>query len=424
MVGNPLDAAPSAGVVTSADEARWGREAASSALSGPIHDDESDLTHALIDLVDKTDLGGSCFHERLAALEVEYGDRTYSQLIFLLCHLQFDPAAARAHWQSVNEHRAELEEKWGSRIDPRVALTSYFLQVHRQLDRPTIIEMRLLEETLAYAYRDELTGLRNFRFFELYLFHELLRSDQYSSPLSLVMFDVDDFKNYNDCFGHAAGNDALATIGRLISECCRRVDVPARYGGEEFAIILPATPKLGARMVADRVRSSIEAVLGSGESGATLTVSGGVATYPGDADCGEELIHRADEALYQAKSKGKNRVEIYGEHGRSYHRVETALSGRLVVPGAELHDFTTVDVSEGGLRFVTDIALPAATLVDLRLRVPGHDSELKLGGRVVKCEPAEAEEGGHDTAIRVVDVSARDRMVLSRYLGELSRQAG
>jgi diguanylate cyclase (GGDEF)-like protein len=379
---------------------------------------DAELTHALIELVDSTDLGGADFYERLARLEAESGPAVYSQLLFLLCHLRFEPAEAKTHWTNIIEHRVGLEEGWGSRIDPRVALASYFLQVHRQLESPTIIEMRLLEETRAYAYRDELTGLRNYRFFELYLFHELLRSDQYSSPLSLVMIDVDNFKGYNDQLGHAAGNDALATVGRLISESCRRVDVPARYGGEEFTVILPATPKLGAQMVADRIRKSVEQQLAYGETEHALTISAGVATYPGDADSSEELIARADEALYQAKSKGKNRVEIYGENRRSYHRVEAELSGRLVAPSREPHTFTTVDISEGGLRFLTDAELPKSALVDLRLNLPGSEREIELGGRVVKSSPAEG--GKHDTAIRVVDLHARDRVLLIEYVLELA----
>ena len=409
----------SSGDGPAAEVVRWGKRAlAQDAPPSAEGDELADLTHDLIETVDSTDLGGEEFYERLAVLEARYGESAYAQLIFLLCHLEFEPSQAKAHWQRIVEHRAGLEERWGAPIDARVALASYFLQVHRQLDSPTIIEMRLLEETRAYAYRDELTGLRNYRFFELYLFHELLRSDQYSSPLSLIMLDVDDFKSYNDRHGHAAGNDALATIGRVISEACRRVDVPARYGGEEFAIILPATPKLGTQMVAERVREMVEQQLGYGETGAGLTISAGVATYPGDAGSSDELIRRADEALYRAKSRGKNRVEIFGENRRSYHRVEARLSGRLIAPSAEPHSFTTVDISEGGLRFLTDAELPLEALVDLRLTLPGHDHEIEVGGRVVKCEPAE--NGGHDAASRVVELSAGNRIVLSRYLQELS----
>lgn len=410
----------SPGETPAAGSIRWGIGETRQVTAAPFGGDDAgtDLTRALIELVHSTDVRGGEFYARLAGLEAQYGQEVFSQLIFLLCHLKFEPGEANSHWNRIVEHRVGLEESWGSPIDPRVALVSYFLQVHPQLDNPTIIEMQLLEETRAYAYRDELTGLRNFRFFELYLFHELLHSDQYSSPLSLILVDIDDFKRYNDQLGHAAGNEALAAVGRLISESCRRVDVPARYGGEEFAIILPTTPKLGARTVADRVRESIEEHMGSAGSGSGLTVCAGVATYPGDADSSEELIRRADEALYRAKSKGKNRVELYGEDRRSWERVQTRLTGRLVAPSSEPRSLTTIDISMGGLRFLTDVELPNSALVDLRLVLPGHDHEIEVGGRVVKCSPSES--GGHDTAIRIVDLSARDRRTLGAYLQELA----
>ena len=408
-----------ASIQPAADPARWGDREARQELGAAVgaEDVDESLTNALIELVDSTDLGGAEFYDRLSTVEAEYGDSAYSQLIFLLCHLRFEPAEAKSHWLSIVEHRAGLERSWGSAIDARVALASYFLHVSRQLESPTIIEMRLLEETRAYAYRDELTGLRNYRFFELYLFHELLRSDQYSSPLALIMLDVDDFKLYNDHFGHSVGNKALAEVGRIISESCRRVDVPARYGGEEFAIIRPATPKVGALMVADRTREAIEEELGRGDPERRLTVSAGIAIYPADASSSEELVQRADEALYGAKSKGKNRVELFGENRRSYRRVKARLSGQLIAASSEPHVFTTVDISEGGWRFLTDVELATDSLVDLRVTVPGHDREFNLGGRVVKCELAES--GEHDSAIRVVDLSTRDRQTLARYLLEL-----
>lgn len=373
------------------------------------------VDRALIDLIDATELEGDSFHSGLEALHSRHGPRVYARLLSLLCHLRFPPDEAERRWRELLEHRRRLEERWGAPVDLRVALASFFLQVDRRLENPTLIEMRLLEQTQAFAYRDELTGLRNYRFFELYLFHELQRSQQYAWPLSLILLDVDDFKPYNDRLGHIAGNEALAVIGRLIAAACRRVDISARFGGEEFAIIVPATPKLGALQLAERSRTAIAVHDWGGDP---LTVSAGVATFPGDATDGNELVRHADEALYLAKSKGKNQVQLYGDSRRSYRRISVELAGQLLAPAAEPRPVRTVDVSEAGLRFLCDIELAPGSLVDLKLELPDLDREIRVAGRVVESTQ---EATGHGAAVRVVDLSNRDRRRLSEYLSRAAR---
>lgn len=371
---------------------------------------EAGLDRSLLDLIDTTELGGEAFYSGLEALCAAHGAAVYARLLMLLCHLRFEPEEAKCHWDQLLEHRRKLEERWGAPVDLRVALASFFIHVDRQLENPTIIEMRLLEQTQAFAYRDELTGLRNYRFFELYLFHELQRSKQYGWPLSLILLDVDNFKAFNDRYGHGAGNEALATVGRLLAEACRRVDISARYGGEEFAIIAPATPKPGAEQLAERARLAIAAHEWSPEP---VTISAGVATFPGDAADTDQLVHRADEALYLAKAEGKNQVQLYGGNRRSHRRVPIELTGLLLAPAMEPHKVTTVDVSEAGLRFACEVELPQGTLVDLRLELPGSDRAITIAGRVVQSI---RESAGRGAAIRVVDLSTDDRRLLTRFL--------
>jgi diguanylate cyclase (GGDEF)-like protein len=135
---------------------------------------------------------------------------------------------------------------------------------------------------------------------------ETERARRFGRSLALVLLDVDHFKAYNDTFGHRAGDDALRHVaGHLTEAAPRRLDAVARYGGEEFVVLLAETDAEGARLVAERIRESLA---GSDQFRCRLTISAGIAATRGD-DCeGEALIERADEALYQAKRDGRNRV--------------------------------------------------------------------------------------------------------------------
>jgi diguanylate cyclase (GGDEF)-like protein len=340
----------------------------------------------------------------------------YVELIYLLSHLRFDVADACRHWRGIVEHRGNLEQRSGSRIDLRVALVSYFLQVNRQYENPKVIELRLFEQTRASAYRDELTGLYNYRFFTEQLTRELSRSDRGRSPLSLVMVDVDDFKRYNDGHGHEAGNAALREVARLLSDSVRDTDLVTRYGGEEFAVILPDTLKLGAKSVAERMRTAVErAGFGSpeGRSPAGLTISAGVATCPGDTVDADELVRCADRALYQAKGVGKNSVQLYGGDQRSHPRSDLALRGSYRVLSARPMPMTTVNLSEGGALFVAERPLPAGEAVEIRLDLP-VEGEVVFLGRATGLRGDS--EQGREVGLRIIDMQ-RDHMErLSRFL--------
>jgi diguanylate cyclase (GGDEF)-like protein len=134
--------------------------------------------------------------------------------------------------------------------------------------------------------------------------------------LSLIVFDVDDFKSYNDNFGHQAGDKALEFISRAAKTVMRRIDYVARYGGEEFAAVLPGTTKAEALRLAERLREVIDKETSNSWQSVgpkKITVSVGVATYPDDAEDKEKLIFCADGALYEAKRKGKNQVCGYNK---------------------------------------------------------------------------------------------------------------
>ena len=156
---------------------------------------------------------------------------------------------------------------------------------------------------------DELTGLFNSRFFFEKLRVELDRADRYSKPLSLVLLDIDDFKNYNDKYGHLEGDQVLIEIGQTIQSCMRGADSAYRYGGEEFVMLLPDTRGKGAAILAERVRKKFKTHIFSPKPGEDvhMTISIGVAEY-GSGEEKDALIRRADMNMYTAKKKGKDQV--------------------------------------------------------------------------------------------------------------------
>ena len=153
--------------------------------------------------------------------------------------------------------------------------------------------------------RDSLTGLENHRRFWVALDRELERADRYARPLSVVMIDVDGFKEFNDAHGHIAGDAALAHIAALIQSSCRNSDCPVRYGGDEFAVVLPETALAGARAFAEKMRQSVEEQRFADQG---LTVSIGIAAYPADAKLPRPLVAAADGNLYASKQAGRNRT--------------------------------------------------------------------------------------------------------------------
>jgi len=167
---------------------------------------------------------------------------------------------------------------------------------------------KLLEEQ---ACHDPLTNLFNRRAFETRLRDEIERSSRYQHPISVAMIDVDHFKHLNDMEGHVHGDEALKKVAQIINRKIRRTDCVARYGGEEFVLMMPETSLEKARDICERLRNSIERAIFQGKKGeAFLTISIGVAAFPNHAEDLRELIDHADQALYEAKENGRNRVVV------------------------------------------------------------------------------------------------------------------
>jgi len=171
----------------------------------------------------------------------------------------------------------------------------------------------LHEELERLSVTDRLTELYNHGYLHQRLDQELERAARFGHALSLIMLDIDDFKRFNDQFGHPSGDTVLRAVSAIIRQNLREIDVAARYGGEEFVIVLPETDAEGALAVAERVlRSAADYphVPHAGAEPVAQTVSIGVATYPTHAVASVDLIEVADRAMYEAKRRGKNQVVV------------------------------------------------------------------------------------------------------------------
>jgi diguanylate cyclase (GGDEF)-like protein/PAS domain S-box-containing protein len=187
------------------------------------------------------------------------------------------------------------------------------LQVIRDLYKEKLKEIEgMKEDALRLSYTDGLTGIYNHRFFVEQLTLEMERQKRYSTPLSLLMIDIDYFKNYNDTNGHLAGDRVLKAVSILIQRGVRQTDIVARYGGEEFSAILINAGREKALEIAERVRRNVAETRFPNESAQPnkhLTVSVGVATFSSSVSSLTDLIREADHALYRAKKRGRNRIE-------------------------------------------------------------------------------------------------------------------
>jgi diguanylate cyclase (GGDEF)-like protein len=182
-------------------------------------------------------------------------------------------------------------------------VTMFSSDIHFGLNR-----VRLLAET------DDLTGVLNMRGFTIAASRLVAQAARYDRPVTVLMIDSDNLKAVNDAHGHEAGNELLRRLARVIQAELRVSDVLARYGGDEFIVLLPETPPEGAALVSERIREEMAAIpLDVGGAQVRCTVSIGAASLPGDGVSLDAIVARADRAMYQAKSGGRNRVVRFGE---------------------------------------------------------------------------------------------------------------
>jgi diguanylate cyclase len=212
---------------------------------------------------------------------------------------------------------SDVKEMISSLVGKTLELKKKGEQLQKKLDesKQEVQTLKVnLEEVSAQASMDALTGISNRKTFDekLRIMTEAAKKEQ--KHLCLLMVDVDHFKKFNDTYGHLLGDQVLKIVAQAMKEVVKGRDIVARYGGEEFAVVLPETPIKGGEIVAEAIRKAISSKelkrKDTGESYGTITVSIGVTTYNPIADKPEDMIARADKALYTSKKNGRNRVSV------------------------------------------------------------------------------------------------------------------
>jgi len=259
------------------------------------------------------------------------------------------------------------------------------------MTNPTIIEIRILEDALYSLRYDSLTGLYSRRAFDEMFLRETERANRYGKELSVLFFDLDDFKKINDTFGHLAGDDTLVHVARIVMGEIRAIDTASRYGGEEIVVVLPETGKADAFVVGERIREKVENIkLNYKDQRISLTISGGIATLPIDATDTKSLIKNSDIAVYKAKEAGKNNIVIYSENRRRFIRVDFIADIRVKEVFSKEKTGTwetkSKDLSTRGILFKCNHYIDIGTQVQLQIPTGIADEPLLVVGTVVRVE--------------------------------------
>jgi diguanylate cyclase (GGDEF)-like protein len=340
--------------------------------------------------------------KRLDQIRTQSGLQAYAALLLILTNLGFEESEARRHWEEILRHRRALGQALGRNVGLRVAVLDYFVNLNRQLTHPRIIEVSLADRLDATATIDPRTGLWNGRQFLSSLQKEIRRAKRYRLDLTMLYLDIDDFREINQRHGDLVGDILLREVAILIKNKIRDIDMAARLAGEEFGLILPETERMGAFLVAERVRKEMERhFLRRDVDGRpiALTVTIGMAKYPDDAAIADRLVRRAEEAMHQAKARGGNTVGVYYRERRTYIRFDA--SHQHIAIRVQPADGSNVDlqesgqaplnISRSGLLFESDTAYAMGDEVTIVCQNGRDQGRVTLRARIVRVEEIEGE---------------------------------
>jgi len=247
--------------------------------------------------------------EELNHIAEQSGVKAYQIILHILTHLDLDLQTAEASWKEIITLQKEMTETLGRSISLRTAICDYFCSVQKSLRNPKVVEIHVFERTLKNSRYDSLTNMLNRQALDDLLNNELNRAKRHRLDLSIIFFDLDDFKSVNDMHGHQAGDEVLRRVGGAILQEKRQEDIAGRYGGEELVLVLPETNKHNAAIIGERIRAGIENMAFHWEDKEIkLTLSGGIASYNEETPDVLTLVRDADHAVYKAKEQGKNRI--------------------------------------------------------------------------------------------------------------------
>jgi diguanylate cyclase (GGDEF)-like protein len=243
----------------------------------------------------------------LDELKKNRGPRFFSDLLYSITHQYYLPEDAEDLWTAILRHKIKLSNAVGRNVRIVVAALDYLSNITDNMDSAMLVSEKHIIEIVGLSLRDGLTGLFNHTYFYQQIDQEVKRFTRYGTPVSLVLIDIDDFKEVNDTYGHREGDRVLAAMGRTLMYLARDSDICCRYGGEEFAVILPLIDIHEVAAIANRMRTKLAEQMSNGR---TVTVSIGAASCGENTETYQTLVEKADAALYEVKRSGKNRVVV------------------------------------------------------------------------------------------------------------------
>ena len=345
--------------------------------------------------------------KRLEQIRTQSGLQAYAALLLILTHLPFEESEARRHWEAILKHRRGLTQALEREVGLRVAALDYFVNVNRQLTSPRIIDLSMADRQEPTSPLDVLTGLWNARHFLAALQKESRRAKRYTLDLSVLYLDIDDFRQINERHGDLVGDILMREVAILLKNRIRDIDMAARLAGEEFGLILPETERMGAFLVAERIRKEVERhFLRRDIDGRpiSMTCTVGISKYPEDATTADRLVQRAEEAMHQAKARGGNTVGVYYRERRTYIRfdvsrrpvkIRVTQAAEAGSAGLEASPEPR-NISKSGLLFESDRAYTIGDELIIVCQDGRDGARVTLRSRVVRIEEMEDHPGRYE----------------------------
>lgn len=355
---------------------------------------------------------------RLNQLICTAGAQACQCIFHVLTTLDLAEKEAADCWWEVLDHREKMNAAMGREVGLRTAMCDYFTTVHRSLKNPKVVELHIFEQTVRQSSYDGLTGLFNRNTFDIALAREIALASRYDKDVSLLFFDIDDFKQINDTMGHHAGDLALKHLAAIVLSEKRTGDIAARYGGEEVVIILPYTSNLEALVLGERIRRRVAATPFACEGREIgFTVSGGLVSFPLDGRTATSLTKHADSAMYRAKGSGKNNISFFSNDKRRYLRVDYVQPVTIQQLGCDAdvpEEGESRNISMGGLLFESRRAYGIGQRLQISLKING--SCIYMIGRVVRVETFAEDRHEIGIAISFQEMDQAVKKEIASYL--------
>ena len=325
------------------------------------------------------------FIQEITSLATQEGDRVYQTLLQFLTSLDLPSSTAYDYWQQTIIHRDQMSALLGRKVSLITALSDYLLHHGQDEYTPYLIDAKSYEQIVQESVKDSLTGLNNRAYFDQVFEQQLSLALRYNTDLSLLFLDLDNFKDINDRYGHQTGDFVLQSIAAMIEKEKRDSDIAIRYGGEEFILLMPHTGSINGLILAERIRQSIACtVLNHNDNAISMTISGGLASYPIDGDITSEILAVAD----QAKGAGKNLISIFKEDKRRYLRVKfhnPVYVKELEIDANPSYAGRGKDICIGGILFQNSEPLTIGSRIQIHTQLL-KENRLLLIGTVVRVE--------------------------------------